>query len=97
MLTRLGVKTTNGNHYRKYFFNFDFFAKIEDEKAAYWLGFLYADGSIESKDTLKYGEQAFKIAIAEQDLELLEKFKADIQSTYPIRYDERTTQTNSQR
>lgn len=25
MLEELGVKTTSGNHYRKYFFDFDFF------------------------------------------------------------------------
>ncbi len=97
MLTRLGVKTTTGNHYRKYFFNFDFFSKIDNEKSAYWLGFLYADGSIESKETLKYGEQAFKIAIAEQDLELLEKFKLDIESTYPIRYDDSKVSNSAQR
>ena len=97
MLERLGVKTTSGNHYRKYFFNFDFFEKIDNEFSAYWLGFLYADGSIESKSATRYGEQSFKIAIAEQDLELLEKFKEDIQSTYPIRYDDsRVGKGNSQ-
>lgn len=32
MLERLGIKTTTGNHYRKYFFNFDYFSKIEEEK-----------------------------------------------------------------
>ena len=95
MLERLGIKTTTGNHYRKYFFNFDYFSKIEEEKQAYWLGFLYADGSIESKG--QYGEQAFKIAIGEIDLELLEKFKIDIESTYPIRYDEYKKTPNAQR
>lgn len=47
MLETLGVKTIKGNHYRKYFFNFDFFEKIDSDKKAYWLGFMYADGSIE--------------------------------------------------
>jgi uncharacterized protein (DUF608 family) len=46
MLERLGIKNTSGNHYRKYFFDFDFFEKIDTEKKAYWLGFLYADGCI---------------------------------------------------
>lgn len=85
LLEELGVKTTKGNHYRKYFFNFDFFEKIDNELSAYWLGFLYADGCILSQNI--YGEQEFKIAINEKDLELLEKFKKDIKSTYPIRTD----------
>lgn len=85
MLEELGVKTTSGNHYRKYFFDFDFFEKIDNELSAYWLGFMYADGCVLPQN--KYGEQQFKIAISEKDLELLEKFKSDIKSTYPIRYD----------
>lgn len=85
MLTELGIKTSQGNHYRKYFFNFDFFEKINNELSAYWLGFMYADGCILPQN--KYGEQEFKIQINEKDLELLEHFKEDIQSTYPIRYD----------
>ena len=85
MLEELGVKTTTGNHYRKYFFNFDFFETIDNELSAYWLGFIYADGCVLPQN--KYGEQEFKISINEKDLELLEKFKNDIESTYPIRYD----------
>lgn len=85
MLTELGIKTSQGNHHRKYFFNFNFFEKIDNELSAYWLGFMYADGCVLQQN--KYGEQEFKIQINERDLELLEKFKEDIQSTYPIRYD----------
>lgn len=85
MLEDIGVKTTKGNHYRKYFFDFNFFEKIENELQAYWLGFLYADGCILPQN--KYGEQEFKIQIKETDLELLTKFKDDINSSYPIRYD----------
>lgn len=85
MLEELGVKTTTGNHYRKHFFNFDFFSKIDNELNAYWLGFMYADGCVLPQN--KYGEQEFKIQIRDTDIELLEKFKEDIQSTYPIRYD----------
>ena len=86
MLEELGIKNTKGNHYRKYFFDFNFFEKIDNELSAYWLGFMYADGCVLPKN--KYGEQEFKIAISEKDLELLEKFKLDIKSSYPIRYDE---------
>ena len=30
----------------KYYYNKDFFEKIDTEEKAYWLGFLYADGCI---------------------------------------------------
>lgn len=87
LLEELNVKTTTGNHYRKYFFNFDFFETIDSELKAYWLGFLYADGSIESSPPHGYGERAFKLALAQQDQEILEHFKKDLNSTYPIRQD----------
>ena len=86
MLESLNIKTTKGNHYRKYFCNFDFFDKIDNELSAYWLGFMYADGCVLSKP--KYGQQEIKIALAEKDLSHLELFKKDIKSTYPIRWDE---------
>lgn len=87
MLEKLNIKNTSGNHYRKYFFDFDFFEKIDNELKAYWLGFMYADGCVLPQDPRGYGEQEFKIQIAKQDLELLEHFKEDIKSTYPIRED----------
>lgn len=95
MLEDLGIKTTKGNHYRQYFFNFNFFEKIDCEIKAYWLEFLYADGCIMSKRPNR--AQEFKISIGEKDLELLEKFKTDIHSTYPIRYDNSKQKINSNR
>lgn len=86
MLENLGVKTTKGNHYRKYFFDFDFFEKIDCDKKAYWLGFMYADGSIEKKS--KYGEQSFKLSLQKSDEEILKNFNEDLKSTYPIYYDD---------
>ena len=93
MLEDLGIKTTKGNHYRYHTFNYDFFEKIDNELKAYWLGFLYADGCILSKG--KYGEQDFQLTLAERDLEILEKYKKDLNSTYPIRYDYSKNQKNS--
>lgn len=87
MLERLGYKTTKGNHYRKYFFDFDFFETIDTEKKAYWLGFLYADGTICKQDPRGYGEQEFKLALKRDDREILEKYCEDLKSTYPIRED----------
>ena len=85
VFTRLGIKTTTGNHYRKYFFDFDYFSVIDNAQKAYWLGFLYADGCILPQN--KYGEQAFKLTLGEKDINILRQLKADLQSTYPIRYD----------
>ena len=85
MLENLGIKTTTGNHYRKYFFDFDFFEKIDNEFKAYWLGFLYADGCVLPIN--KYGEQEFQLVLAKQDEQSIIDFKSDIKSTYPIRYD----------
>ena len=45
-LEEAGIKTTKGNHYRKYFHNVNFFEKIDTEEKAYWLGFMFADGYI---------------------------------------------------
>lgn len=93
MLERLGIKTITGNHYRKYFFDFNFFETIDNELKAYWLGFFYADGSISNKND-RYGEQEFKLALAESDIEILEKYKEDLNSTYPIRFDKSKQQNN---
>ena len=57
MLEDLDIKITYGNHYRKYFCDFDFFKTIDNELSAYWLGFMYADGCVLSPS--KYGQQAF--------------------------------------
>lgn len=88
MLEKSDIKTTKGNHYRKYFFDFDFFEKIDSEIKAYWLGFLYADGCVLPQDPRGYGEQEFKLSLSEQDQEILKKYKEDLKSTYPIRRDE---------
>lgn len=85
MLERLGIKTTSGNHYRYYTFNYDFFETIENEKQAYWLGFLYADGCVLPQN--KYGQQEFQLSLAITDEESIVRFKEDLESTYPIRYD----------
>lgn len=96
MFTRLGIKQTTGNHYRKYFFDFNYFKTIDSQDKAYWLGFMYADGCILPRDNRGYGEQTFKIQIAEKDKQTLEDFKEDMQSTYPIRYDNSHYNKNSQ-
>ena len=81
-----GIKTTKGNHYRKYFHDINFFETINTEEKAYWLGFMYADGYIVNHDN-RYGEDDFGITLAEDSIDSIEKFKASIKATNPIRYD----------
>ena len=81
-----GIKTTKGNHYRKYFHDIDFFETINTEEKAYWLGFMYADGYIVNHEN-RYGEDDFGITLAEDSIDSIEKFKASIKATNPIRYD----------
>ena len=66
---------------RKYYCNEDFFEKIDTEKKAYWLGFIMADGYVQSHNNGKYLCIGLKI----EDKGHLEKFKKDIEATYEIK------------
>ena len=48
--------------------NYDYFDIIDTEKKAYWLGFIYADGNISSKN------HVFQIGLSLKDQEHLQKF-----------------------
>lgn len=85
-LTDRGIKTTTGNHYRRYFHDFDFFETIDTEEKAYWLGFMYADGYIVD-NSKHYGEDDFGLTLAEDSIDAIEKFKKSLKATNPIRYD----------
>lgn len=60
------------------------FNKIDTEEKAYWLGFLYADGSVGSK------EDKIELGLAEKDLGHIEKFKAFMGISNKISYREST-------
>lgn len=60
------------------------FEKINTEEKAYWLGFLYADGSVNSK------EDKIELGLAEKDLHHIEKFKAFLGINNKISYREST-------
>lgn len=77
------IKTTKGNHYRKYKHQYDFFENINIEEKAYWLGFMFADGYIVDYSK-KYGEDKFGITLHSKDKKTLEQFKKSIKSTNPI-------------
>ena len=56
------------------------FETIDTEEKAYWLGFLYADGSVGSK------EHKIELGLAEQDLKQIEKFRDFIGINNKISY-----------
>lgn len=68
-------------------FDFNYFDEINDEKKAYWLGFIAADGCLKNN----------KLAISSKDEEVIDKFKKDLQSehkkTYSHYFDKRTNKT----
>lgn len=66
---------------RKYNFNEHFFDEL-NEKSSYWLGFLYADGSVRMKDG-KSGE--LRVKLKNTDKEHIEKFLKDIECNKPIK------------
>lgn len=82
-LEEKNVKTTKGNHYRKYKHDFNFFENIDSEEKAYWLGFMFADGYIVDYSN-RYGEDKFGITLHANDIKTLEDFKKSIKSTNPI-------------
>ena len=61
----------------KYKFNEDIFTDLNKEEDAYWLGFLYADGT-----TSKYST---RIGLAPRDINHIQKFRTFISGNMPIR------------
>jgi hypothetical protein len=59
--------------------NDSFFSEL-NEKSAYWLGFLYADGYVSKT------ENCIRITLSDKDENHLFKFKADIEAESPILY-----------
>ncbi|MEW6624572.1 MAG: DNA methyltransferase [Bacillota bacterium] len=61
--------------------NENYFRDIYTEEQAYWLGFLWADGSIDNRGRLR-------LALQKGDLVHLVRFREAIGSTHPITYEE---------
>ena len=90
VLERRGVKRRSQSQaQRKHCVDESFFEEIDTPEKAYWLGFIYADGSVIGK--------MLAIAISEKDAQHLEKFRRAIKTTYPIRYVDNTKPTPSGR
>lgn len=79
---KLGIqKIDTGQFARKYQINKDYFAKINNQKKAYWLGFLMADGCVVNKN----GKQALLLGLAIKDKKHIEKMLKDMGANYPIK------------
>ena len=72
--------------YGKYFVNQHYFEKIDNEWKAYWLGFLYADGTnrIHKNKQKNKMEYVVKLGLCAEDRNHLQKFKESLQSESPI-------------
>lgn len=69
----------------KYKYNKDYFNKIDTADKAYWLGFLYADGSINryyKNEKLK--SMTLELGVSYRDKEHLDKFKMYLETNIPI-------------
>lgn len=69
----------------RYNYNKEFFKKIDTENKAYWLGFLYADGSITRfyKDD-KLRSMSVELTLKAEDKGHLFKYLHDLESNVPI-------------
>lgn len=66
----------------RYLLNENYFEKIEDERRAYWLGFLAADGCIMNTP----GRRFLSIELSQKDEVHLLKLKDDLEYSGPLHY-----------
>lgn len=71
-------------HIKSFYFN-----KIDNAEKAYWLGFLFTDGSVDHCQTTG----RIRLQLQEQDLEILEQYKKDLGIDTKIIYDKRKNST----
>lgn len=70
----------------KYYYNKDYFKKIDTHGKAYWLGFLYADGCITRfYKGEKLRSMSLEITLQSQDKDHLIKFRDALNSNVPIK------------
>jgi len=81
ILKREGIECrSNKVNSRRYEVNHSFFSEINNEKKAYWLGFLYADSSSGCYD----GQYVLKVDLSDKDQTHLVRLAKDLSSTYPV-------------
>lgn len=87
-LKELGLKITNTNRVNRRIKS-DYFSVIDSPIKAYWLGFLFTDGTVDHYQ--KTGR--IRLQLQERDKEILEKFKEDLSLDCKIIYDIRPNST----
>ena len=70
--------------FQKRSFDTKYFDIIDDEHKAYWLGFIMADGSISHPSKETTGASRLTLNLSIKDIELLQRFKKDIQANNNI-------------
>lgn len=86
-LRRMGVvmRSNKINSRRYKFENPRYFQKIDTEKKAYFLGFMYADGYVTTKNSDNHSARSFGVSISKKDMHILEDFKKELGSTHPVK------------
>lgn len=65
----------------------NYFSIIDTPEKAYWIGFLFADGSVDAPQGNK--QARIRISLQEQDKEILEKFQQELKLDSKLTYDKR--------
>lgn len=87
-LDELDLKITNTNRINRKIKS-DYFSIIDNPTKAYWLGFLFTDGSVDHYRATG----RIRLQLQEQDLEILEKFQEDLGIDSKIICDKRENST----
>lgn len=77
-LLKQKITLRKGNQNKKYKCNDNYFIEIDSHEKAYWIGFIAADGSVNSQKNL------LSIGLAIKDLEHLKLFRKDLESDSKI-------------
>lgn len=80
-LRRWGCKTRRVGPKRRLTVSEDYFSKIDTEEKAYWLGFLFADGSIRQSSK---GQWTCRLELATKDADHIRKFLEAISGVQTI-------------
>lgn len=82
ILHKMGLKSNRKFHRTKHSLNDSYFEKIDNERKAYYLGLLYADGNVNNDN---HGRNGISILLKKSDINVLQLFKEDISYTGEIR------------
>lgn len=82
-LNALGETSGHGKN-RKYSVNHRYFANMDEPIKAYWLGVLWADGSVYKQKVPRGISYIIKLELQASDKGWLQMFAADIDATYPL-------------